>query len=182
MLPEPPLVGRALALAAELAFAHSSSPEAGRLLHLLAGQRGRERVGEIGTGTGVGTAWLASALAPGVPLYTAEVVQERARAAAALFAADDAVHVLQGRWREVLPEHGPFDLLFYDGGRTQRPDEEGEEVVALLSPGGTVVLDDLHEAHGSDPVRGFWLGHPRLVGMEIGLAPAMRAIVCVRVL
>ena len=178
----PPLVARATALASELGLERSCEPEAGRLLHLLAAQRGRERVGEIGTGTGVGTAWLAAGLAPGIQLYTAEPDEERARAAAGLFAEDADVHVLHGPWREVLPEYGPFDLLFYDGGRKQFPEEEGEEVVGLLSPGGTVVLDDVGEQREHDPVLTFWLGHPRLAGVELSLTPAMRAIVCVRVL
>ena len=68
----PPLVGRARAAAAELGFENSCRDEDGMLLHVLAGHRGVERVAEIGTGTGVGTAWLASALAPGTPLFTAE--------------------------------------------------------------------------------------------------------------
>jgi predicted O-methyltransferase YrrM len=64
---DPPLVRRALELERELGFDRSSIPEVGRLLHLLAAQRGRMRVGEIGTGCGVGAAWIASALPPHVP-------------------------------------------------------------------------------------------------------------------
>lgn len=182
MLPEPPLVGRARAVAAELGFEKSSSPEAGRLLHLLASQRGRERVGEIGTGTGVGTAWLAAGLAPGAALYTAEPDAEQARAAAELFAADRDVHVLHGPWREVLPAHAPFDLLFYDGGGKRDPASEAEEVVSLLAPGGTVVLDDFREGRVNDPLREWWLGHPRLVGLELRVSPAEAVLVCVRAL
>src|SRR2546430_14587975 len=46
----PPLVSRARELEHELGFTHSSPPEVGQLLHLLAAQRGRARVGELGTG------------------------------------------------------------------------------------------------------------------------------------
>lgn len=181
-LATPPLVERAVALAAELGFAKSSSPEAGRLLHLLAGQRGRERVGEIGTGLGVGTAWLASALPPGVPLWSAEADGALAQAAATLFADDPDVHVLAGPWRELLPVEAPFDLLFYDGGRKQFPEEEGDAVVELLAPGGTVVLDDFRERRPDDPVKAFWLGHPRVAGVELALSEQESALVCVRVL
>jgi predicted O-methyltransferase YrrM len=166
----------------ELGFAKSCSPEAGRLLHLLAAQRGRERVGEIGTGAGVGTAWLASALPPGAALWTAEPDTELADAAASLFADDPDVHVLAGPWREVLPGHAPFDVVFYDGGRKQFPEEEGEAVVELLTPGGTIVLDDFRERRPHDPVKAFWLGHPRLVGAELALSDRESALVCVRVL
>src|SRR4051794_33960600 len=56
----PPLVARAVALARELGFDLSSIPEQGRLLQVLArGARGG-RIGETGTGAGVGVAWLAS--------------------------------------------------------------------------------------------------------------------------
>ena len=178
----PPLVERALAHAAELGFAKSCSAEAGRLLHLLAAQRGRERVAEIGTGAGVGTAWLASALAPGVALWTAEPDAVLAEAAAALFADDADVHVLAAPWRDALAPHAPYDLVFYDGGRKQFPGEEGEAVVGLLAPGGTVVLDDFRERRPDDPVKAFWLGHPRLAGAELALSEQESALVCVRVL
>lgn len=182
MLSEPPLVGRALALAAELGFERSCSREAGRLLHLLAAQRGRGRVAEIGTGAGVGAAWLASALPPGVPLWTAEPDEGRARRAALLFGDDPDVRVLAGPWREVLPEHAPYDLVFYDGGRKQFPDEEGEAVLGMLAPGGTVVLDDFRERRPRDHVKDFWLGHPRLSAVEVGLSADESALLCVRVL
>ncbi|HET7515381.1 MAG TPA: hypothetical protein VFJ60_11320, partial [Gaiella sp.] len=67
----PPLVARAKAAAAALGFEKSCRDEDGMLLHVLAGRRGLDRVAEIGTGAGVGTAWLASALPPGVPLVSA---------------------------------------------------------------------------------------------------------------
>ena len=67
------------------------------------GSPGVERVAEIGTGTGVGTAWLASALPPGVRLFTAERDERLAGAAAELFADDPDVDVLRGDWRKVLP-------------------------------------------------------------------------------
>lgn len=117
-----------------------------------------------------------------MPLWSAEPEAELARAAARLFADDPDVHVLAGPWREALPAQAPFDLLFYDGGRKQFPEEEGEAVVELLSPGGTVVLDDFRERRRDDPVKAFWLGHPRLAGIELALSEKESAVVCVRVL
>jgi len=99
----PPLVARAKAAAEALGFDKSCRDEDGMLLHVLAGRRGIERVAEIGTGTGVGTAWLASALPPGIPLFTAELDERLAGAAAQLFANDPDVDVLHGDWRDVLP-------------------------------------------------------------------------------
>jgi predicted O-methyltransferase YrrM len=177
----PPLVERALMLAERLGFDRSSMPEVGRLLHVLAAERGRTRVAEIGTGCGVASAWIVSALRPEVPFVTVEVDTERAAAAADLFADDPRVRVLVGDWHELMAAEAPFDLLFYDGGGKQHPELDGEQVVGLLAPGGTVVLDDLTPGRpGPDPVRRFWLRHPDLAATEILTTPATAAIVAVR--
>ena len=178
----PPAVTRAEALAERLAFTGSCTRSVGRLLHALAAQRGRLRVGEIGTGAGVGAAWIVSALAPGVPVVTVERDEARAAAAAELFAEDVAVRVVAGDWRALMPAEAPFDLLFYDGGGKQRPDLDGEAVVSLLAPGGTVVLDDLTPGRAvtGDPVREFWLRHAELAAVEVVVAPDLAAIVAVR--
>ena len=90
----PALVGRARAAAADLGFERSCRDEDGRLLHVLAGRRGIERVAEIGTGTGVGTAWLASALPPGVPLFSAEIDPRLAQARQAVLGRGDRQHAI----------------------------------------------------------------------------------------
>ena len=177
----PPLVERALALTERLGFERSCLPEVGRLLHVLAGSRGRERVAEIGTGTGVGAAWIVSALSPGTPFFTTEIDPGRASAARELFAADENVHVLEGDWRELLPPEAPFDLVFFDAMKQLRPREDGELVAGLLAPGGIAVLDDLTPGHvGPDPVRQFWLGRPDLAATEILTTPESAAILAVR--
>jgi predicted O-methyltransferase YrrM len=170
----PRLVERALAEAARTGFTRSCSPETGRLLQVLAGSRGLERVAEIGTGCGVGSAWLLSALDPDVAFYTVELDDERAAAAAELLAEDEAATVLHGDWREVLAEEAPFDLLFADGGRAKYH----EEVVGLLAPGGMLVLDDLTPGYTDpDPVRELWLRHPRLIAVELQVSSREAAVV-----
>ena len=170
----PPLVERALALAERAGFVKSCSPETGRLLQVLAGQRGRTRVAEIGTGCGVGSAWILSALDPEVAFVTVELDEQRATEAAELFAGDDNATVLQGDWQEVLAGEAPFDLLFADGGRSKYD----EELLGLLAPGGTLFLDDLTPGYAEpDPVRELWLDHPRLIAAELQLSPREAAIV-----
>ena len=177
---DPPLVQRALELERELGFERSCIREVGLLLHVLAAQRGRSRVGELGTGCGVGAAWIVSALPPAVPFVTVEADERRARAAADLFAADENVRVLHGDWHELMPPEAPFDLLFLDSGK-QHPEVDGEEVVGLLAPGATIVMDDLTPGRpGPDPVREFWLNHPELVALEILTTPTTAAIVGTR--
>ena len=172
----PPLVDRALALSARLGFDRSCSAEAGLLLRVLAGQRGRTRVGEIGTGCGVGSAWILSALLPEVPFVTVELDEARAAAVAELLAEDEHARVLCGDWAELLPEEAPFDLLFADGGRSK----EYGGLISLLAPGGTLVLDDLTPGRdGPDPVRALWLGNPRMAAIELQLSTREAAIVAV---
>jgi predicted O-methyltransferase YrrM len=176
----PPLVQRALDVARDQDFDRSCIPEVGRLLHVLAGSRGRERVAEIGTGCGVGTAWIVSALPSGVPVYTAEVDEKRAAAAVEVFGGDPDVHVLAGDWRTLLPPEAPFDLIFFDAAKQQRPEEDGELVAGMLTPGGVAVLDDLTPGRrGPDPVRDFWLGHPELAAAELLTTPTSAVILAV---
>jgi predicted O-methyltransferase YrrM len=170
----PPLVERALALAERLRFDRSCSVETGRLLHVLAGQRGRSRVAEIGTGCGVGAAWILSALSPAAAFVTVELDDERASAAIGLLAEDGNARVLRGDWREVLPQQAPFDLLFADGGKSKAQ----EELTGLLTTGGTLVVDDLTPGHaGPDPVSELWLGHPRLAAVELQVSPREAVLV-----
>ena len=175
----PPLVERALALAEAHGFERSCDPEVGRLLHVLAGSRGRERVAEIGAGTGVGAAWIVSALPPHVPFLTTELDPVRAAAVAELFAGDANVRVLAGDWRETLPPEAPFDLLFFDAAKQLCPQEDGELVAGLLAPRGIAVLDDLTPGR-ADAVREFWLGRAEVAAAEILTAPGAAAILAVR--
>src|SRR5438132_1710203 len=135
-------------------------------------------------GCGVGAAWIVSALPPTVPFVTVELDPTFAKAAAELFAEDENVRVLEGDWHEVMPAEAPFDLLFYDGGGKQHPELDGEQVVSLLAPGATIVMDDLTphrgQTPGSDPVRDFWLDHPELAALELLTTPETAAIVGTR--
>jgi predicted O-methyltransferase YrrM len=175
----PPLVERALGLARRLGFANSCRPEHGRLLHALAA--GATRIGETGTGCGVGLAWLASGARPGTRLVSVEIDAERAGLVADLFAGLPQVVIIPGDWREICPA-GPFDLLVLDGGGVPADPEE------LLKPGGTVVIDDLTPASAWPPrfggqvdrARMHWLTHPALDAAELRLAPDLAALVATR--
>jgi predicted O-methyltransferase YrrM len=170
----PRLVERALAEAARTGFTRSCSPETGQLLRVLAGARGLDRVAEIGTGCGVGSAWILSALDPDVAFFTVELDEERAAAAGELLADDPAARVLRGDWREVLAQEAPFDLLFADGGKAKYD----EDLLGLLSPGGILVLDDLTPGYPDpDPVRELWLAHRRLLGVELQVSSHEAVIV-----
>ena len=185
----PPLVGQARALARDLGFPltreesvagnggpSASLPGVGRFLAVLAAGCRGGRIGEIGTGTGVGAAWMASAMPPDCTLVTVEIDGSLAAAAARLLAADDRVTVLSGDARALLGPHAPFDLLFADGG-WRDPDGLGT-LVALIRVGGWVVMDDVtplrllppgSPLRSGDVKREFFFGDPRLCSAEVVL-------------
>ena len=171
-------------------FELSSMPQVGRLLATLVAQRPRGRFAEIGSGCGVGSAWIASALGPEAAFVTVETDEERAGAVSRLFDDMPQVRVLEGDWHEVLPPEAPFDLLFFDGGRWKSADvvAESEAALGLVAPAGIVVIDDMtppalwpEEWRGKpDPVREFWLSDPRLRAVEILTTPESAALVATK--
>jgi predicted O-methyltransferase YrrM len=176
----PALVQRALQVADGSGFEISCAPQVGGLLRLLAAGRPQARVGEIGTGVGVGSAWLLSGMDPAGRLFTVELDSRRASGARNLFRPDSRATVLHGDWRRVL-EHGPFDLLFPDVGPVKR--EEPEALLAALAPGGLILLDDLTPGlpAGGDPIREFWLSDPRVAASELQVSPSISVVVAARI-
>ena len=177
----PPLVEKALALTERLGFESRAGRRSGRLLHVLAASRGRERVAEIGTGTGVGAAWIVSALPPQTPFFTTEIDEARAAAARELFAGGRERPRARGRLARAAARRGAVRPPLLRRAKQLRPQEDGELVVGLLAPGGIAVLDDLTPGFaGPDPVREFWLGHPDLAATEVLTTPESAAILAVR--
>lgn len=174
----PPLVARALALAESHGFAKSCRPEDGALLHVLAARRGVTRAAAIGTGSGVGAAWIVSALPPRTPFFGAELDPELAARAAMLFVGDPNVTVSAGPWRELLPSEAPFDLLFVD---TDDAKDDVVSTIGLLAPGGTAVIDGFFgDPALPDPRRDAWLHHALLSTTELYVTRERRALVSVR--
>jgi predicted O-methyltransferase YrrM len=192
----PPLVADANALARRLGFPltreeagpdaanpSASLPGVGRFLAVLAAGCHGGRIGEIGTGVGVGSAWMASAMPADCTLVTVEIDQRRAAAAASLFTGDPRVQVLSGDARALLPPHGPFDLLFADGGWR---DEVGlASLVDLVRVGGQLVMDDVTPSASLRPSpaipdpdvkRQLFFGDPRLLSTEVVLPDLRNAL------
>lgn len=179
----PPLVRSALNLAARLGFEHSCSAEVGQLLAVLTGSVRHGRVGEIGAGCGVGSAWIASALRPGARLVTVEQDSQRAKAVEELLSAEQKATVLHGDWTEILRK-GPFDLLFLDAKAAK--EAPAETFLPCLLRGGMVLLDDLTPrdqlpAAQADPLREKWLGHPAYRAAELRLSASMSVILATKV-
>jgi len=151
----PPLVATAYALARRIGFpltreeagpdrASACLPGVGRFLAVLAAGCVGGRIGELGTGAGIGTAWLASAMPADCALLTVEIDDQLGRAARELLAADARVEVITGDAWRVVPGRGPFDLLFADSG--VRVPADFAAMVDALRPGGRIIMDDVTPA------------------------------------
>jgi demethylmenaquinone methyltransferase/2-methoxy-6-polyprenyl-1,4-benzoquinol methylase len=173
------LLPEAVRLATERAeragFTMSCDPGTGRLLAVLAAAVPvNGRVLELGTGTGVGTAWITDGLRGRDDV---EVVTVEIDAATAALAAQQAwpswVRLLTGDAMEVTRGAGRFDLIFADaqGGKWEGLDA----TVAALQPGAHLLVDDMtpgefadeHHSRKTSQVRARLLGHLDLISVEI---------------
>ena len=148
----PQLVREARERAVAAGFSLASDDAVGRLLALLAAAvPPAGRILELGTGPGVGLAWLVSGFEGRDDV---EVVTVEIDPATAAVARDgdwpDGVTLIEGDALDVLrTSDGGFDLVFADaqGGKT-----EGIELsIAALRPRGLLVLDDMDSLALGDP-------------------------------
>jgi demethylmenaquinone methyltransferase/2-methoxy-6-polyprenyl-1,4-benzoquinol methylase len=173
----PPLVAAATARARQAGFPMSCDPAVGRLLAVLAAHLPEgARVLELGTGTGVGTAWMVSGLLPRTDVTVTSVEKDPGTAAAA--AGGDwpsFVGLRCGDALEVLAEGGAFDLVFADapGGKWDGLDRS----VAALRPHALLIVDDMtpapdwtdsHRA-SQDKVRQALVSAPGLTSAELAV-------------
>jgi predicted O-methyltransferase YrrM len=190
----PDLVGQAYAVARQQGFpltrdeAPPGAPSAclpgvGRFLAVLAASCHGGAIAELGTGAGIGAAWIASAMPPDCALMTAELDGGLAAAASRLFADDDRIRVLAGDARDVLVPYAPFDLIFADCG--VRDPAAFAALCKMLRPGGRIVMDDLTPAqalptdspfHASDVKREFFAGQDHLTWTEVVLPDLLNSL------
>jgi len=182
----PPLVMSAVQNARAQDFPHCVRPEIGGLLAVLAGGlTPGALVGETGTGTGAGLAWMVSAAPDGVRFVSYERDEQRAASAQALFADHEHVEVVCGDSLGLF-DHGPFDLLIHDGGPAagKRPGDEPIDPTVVLRPGGTMTVDDYGPQTSWPPRfegnidagRLAWFEHPAVRTTEINVAPDMAVV------
>jgi len=173
LLPQP--VRLASERAAHAGFTMSCDPSTGRLLAVLAAAvPPNGRVLELGTGTGVGTAWIAHGLQGRADVEVITVEIDAATAAlAAQYSWPTWVKLRTGDATEVTRTAGSFDLIFADaqGGKWEGLDT----TVAALRPGAHLLVDDMtpgefaddHHARKTSEVRARLLDHPDLISVEI---------------
>jgi predicted O-methyltransferase YrrM len=168
-------VEASLGRAATLGFAMSCEPGVGQLVAVLAARvPPGGRVLEIGTGAGVGTAWLVDGLGGRTDVEVVTIELDEVVAASV----DDGtwppfVRFLVGDALEVMPTLGRFDVVFADAPAGKWVGLE--HTIAALEPGGVLVVDDMAPAEWVDDehrrnttrVRGELLAHPDLVAVAL---------------
>jgi demethylmenaquinone methyltransferase/2-methoxy-6-polyprenyl-1,4-benzoquinol methylase len=162
------LVRAALDRAEAAGFTISSEPPAGALLAVLsAAVPSGGRILEIGTGAGVGLAWLVEGLGGRTDVEVRSVEHDQAVAAVTAGAGwPENVTLHEGDVLELLATLGTFDLIFADaeGGKWQGLDR----TIAALAPGGHLLVDDMAADHRQTArVRETLLGHPDLTTVEL---------------
>jgi demethylmenaquinone methyltransferase/2-methoxy-6-polyprenyl-1,4-benzoquinol methylase len=174
----PEVVVRARERAHTLGFEWSCEDDVGRLLAVLAAAVPTGgRVVELGTGAGVGLAWLVHGLGgrDDVDVVTVDLDADlQARVASDAWPA--SVRFVAGDGAEVVQRLGPADLVFADapGGKL----DGLRHTVEALGPGGLLVVDDMDAATHTDDglagtitdVRAELLAQPDLVVAELEYA------------
>jgi predicted O-methyltransferase YrrM len=176
-------VASTLDLSRQRGFITSTRHETGRLLATLAASR-EGTLAELGTGCGVGSAWLSSGARKGARIVTAEVDPALAEEVQKLFADVENVDVVAGDWT-TLEQYAPFSLLFVD----VREVMESIDVLAdLLETGGIAVLDDFEPSSSWPPivdgqvdgVREQWLTDDRFTAVEMLIDPDASLLIATR--
>ena len=172
---EPPAVRLARERAQSSGFELSSDNGVGALLaSLAAAVRPHGTIVELGTGAGVGLAWIVHGIGARTDLtvYTVDIdpalLSTTATAGWPRF-----VHFVEGDGARLVRELAPVDLVFADaaGGKI----DGLESTIDALRPGGMLVVDDMdparHEPDGLlgaiNAVRAALVEHPDLVTAEL---------------
>jgi demethylmenaquinone methyltransferase/2-methoxy-6-polyprenyl-1,4-benzoquinol methylase len=177
----PPLVAAAAARAREAGFPMSCDPPVGRLLAVLAAHLpARAKVLELGTGAGMGTAWITSGLLPRADVTVITVENDHRMAALAARGHWPAfVSLRYGDALEVLTEGGTYALIFADapGGKWHGLDR----TIAALTPHGMLIVDDMapkpdwsdKQRTGQSRVRQALFAAPQLISAELAQGSGM---------
>jgi predicted O-methyltransferase YrrM len=139
----PPMLDRIVASTKTLGFGMASEPLTGALLRTLAASKPSGRFLELGTGTGIATAWLLAGMDAGSTLMSVDV-DAQAQAVAGEFLGNDPrlSLVLEDGIQFLRRESsGIYDFVFADA----MPGKyEGlQDCLRVVKPGGFYVIDDM---------------------------------------
>lgn len=136
----PPLVVRIQAIGL---FKMSSEPRVGALLRTLAASKPGGRVLEVGSGVGIGAAWLLAGMGPTARLTTLEIHARTAEVCRRLLSEDPRAEVITTDAIEWLENYSgpPFDLVFVD--TTIAKFERRDLLYRHMANGALLIADDL---------------------------------------
>jgi len=139
----PPALSSIQERTTEIQFSMASEPLVGAMLRVLAASKPNGRFLELGTGTGIATAWLLNGMDAGSTLVSVDndsVIQQVANNS---FAADGRLTLVTSGGLEFLRGQTPesFDLVFADAmpGKYEGLDE----ALCVVKTGGFYVIDDM---------------------------------------
>ena len=139
----PALLGAILSDTRALGFTMASEPQTGALLRSLAASKPKGNFLELGTGTGVGTAWLLAGMDAESRLVTVDIDAAAARIAQRHLGHDSRVtfHIMDGADFLQSAPSNQFDLIYADAwpGKFSLL----ESALSLLRIGGIYFVDDL---------------------------------------
>lgn len=182
----PPMVAMATERATAVGFTMGCDPGAGALLAVLAAAvPPGGRILEMGTGAGVGLAWIVSGVAGRSDVDVVSVECDRAVAAvAADLEWPPTVRLVMGDGRDLVTRPAQWDLVFADaqGGKWEGLDD----TVRSLRPGGLLLVDDMapdeflddHHRSKTAEVRHALMSADELVAVEMGWSSGL--ILCAR--
>lgn len=139
----PPALTAIEAETAALGFTMASDRPTGSLLRTLAASKPGGRLLELGTGTGLATAWLLDGMDPDATLMTVDIEEKHAAIARRHLGGDTRldIHGADGEAFIASLRGKRFDLIFADTwpGKYDHLDD----TLRLLAPGGFYVVDDM---------------------------------------
>src|SRR5579875_237996 len=137
------MLNEILARTTELGFAMGSEPRTGALLRALAASKPGGGLLELGTGTGIATAWLLQGMDTATRLTSVDTdaaVQEIART---FLAGDTRLNLVLEDGTAFLQRQQPetYELVFADAMPGKY--EALEDCLKLIKPGGFYIIDDM---------------------------------------
>lgn len=139
----PAVVPAILARTQALGFPMPSEPRTGALLRALAASKPGGRMLELGTGTGLATAWLLDGMSRDAHLVSGDSDAAVQTVARELLGHDPRLELVTQDAGIYLPLQPPasFDLIFADAMPGKY--EMGDAALALLRRGGLYIIDDM---------------------------------------
>ena len=139
----PPELASIAADTEALGFGMASEPRTGALLRTLAASRPAGRLLELGTGTGIATAWLLAGMDAASTLISVDTDQRVQDVARKSLGNDQRLSLVTDDGAAFLRRQAAqcFDLVFADAMPGKY--EALEDALAVVKPGGFYVIDDM---------------------------------------